>query len=88
MSNPDVFALKVAWIFHQADYSELRKAEGCQNLGDLPTTLQDKENAVKAAKRIGIADEEIQIFTGTTAKAVNAMIRREINRLYTFAFKG
>ena len=70
------FELKVAWIFHQADYSELRKAEGCENLGDLPTTEEDKNNAVIAAKKFGIMDENIHFWTGKNRKEIESDLRK------------
>lgn len=83
------FALKVAWIFHQSDYSKLRKAEGCGKLGDLPTTKKDKVNAYRAAKKMGIPDEEIHYWTGMSSKELGKMIRKETHRLsdYTMADK-
>ena len=83
------FALKVAWIFHQSDYSNLRKAEGCEKLGDLPTTEKDKVNACRAAKKMGIPDEEIHYWTGMSSKELGKMIRKETHRLsdYTMADK-
>ena len=83
------FALKVAWIFHQSDYSNLRKAEGCEELGDLLTTEKDKANACRAAKKMGIPDEEIHYWTGMSSKELGKMIRKETHRLsnYTMADK-
>lgn len=69
-----MFSLKVAWIFHQADYSLLRQAEGCERLGDLPTTSEDKENAIIAAKKMGIAEEEIHCITSCKMSDLNKMI--------------
>lgn len=86
--NPDVFALKLAWIFHQADYSELRKAEGCSKMGDLPTTEQDKENAIAAARRMGIPDEEIHCFTGVRAKELDQHWRRLLRRMMEYCLEG
>ena len=83
------FALRVAWIFHQSDYSQLRKAEGCSKLADLPTTEKDKVNAYNAAKKMGIKDEEIHYWTGMSSKELGKMIRKETHRLsdYTMADK-
>jgi len=76
MSKEIDWSLKTAWIFHQADYANLRKAEGCQNLGNLPTTDEDKDNAVQAAKNFGILNENIHLFTGMNSKELNKELRR------------
>lgn len=37
---------------------------------------------------MGITDENIHVFTAQTTKEVNAMIRREVNKMNTLAFDG
>ena len=84
----DEFSFKVCWVFYEQDYSELRKADGCSKLSDLETTVNDKENAIVAAKKMGIPDEEIHIFQGLNAQELNKMIRRECYRYTGFAYEG
>lgn len=37
--------------------------EGCKNLCDLDTAINDSDRAVKAARRMKIAEENIKVFT-------------------------
>ena len=63
--SPDGFHLKIALILHQADYSELRKVPGCEDMTDLPQAISGKDKAVEMAKKFGIPSEEIHCLTGT-----------------------
>ena len=69
----DKFDLKVAWIFHQSDYAELREVDGCEKLRDIQNDKEDKENAMKAAKNMGISEDEINVFTDICSKTFITM---------------
>lgn len=66
------FVHKECWIFHQADYSKLRKLKGCEKLVDLPTTKEDSKDARKIAMGMGIKEKDIHMWTGDGGKGMTA----------------
>ena len=57
-------------------------------LGDIVTATQDRDNAIVAAKKMGIPEEEIHVFSGLDSREMNKMIRRESHRYSAFAYEG
>ena len=53
------FIHKECWIFHQADYSALRKNPKMKNFVDLPSTQVDAVDARKIAKSMNINEQNI-----------------------------
>ena len=53
------FVHKECWIFHQADYSALRKNPKMANFVDLPSTKIDAADARKIAKGLNISEQNI-----------------------------
>ena len=47
------------WLITDKNYGELRKIEGCGNLGDLGATKTDATHILDFAKGLGIPDENI-----------------------------
>ena len=58
-SNETQFGTKHALILCQSDYSELRKIDGCNDLGDLKATENDAVTANYLAIKLGIKHEDI-----------------------------
>ena len=53
------FIHKECWIFHQADYSALRKNSKMANFVDLPSTQIDAVDARKIARGMNINEQNI-----------------------------
>ena len=65
------FVIKECWVFHEADYADVRSMEGNEALADLPATSQDAVNAKKIALRLGIPEQNIKFFTRQSAEDIN-----------------
>ena len=61
-ASNDGFHLKVAIIFHQSDYSELRQIQGYNQMENSPATEADKNKAAEMCTRMGI--EEVHVLSG------------------------
>ena len=47
------------WIITDRDYSQLRKVEGCEMLGDLNATKTDSVHILEFAKAMGVTEDRI-----------------------------
>ena len=65
-----------AIVLAQQDYSEVRKAEGCENLIDLPPTLNDHAEAIKAVGKMGGPVKNIKVFTDKGLKEIQGWWRK------------
>ena len=59
---------KECWIFYEPEYERLRTVGGCERLGDLPATKDDKEKAKYIARCAGVLPANIKPFTKMTKK--------------------
>ena len=63
------------WIIQDDDYGNLRGVEGCEDFCDLNATKTDAIEIRKLAIMLGIREQNIRQFHGTSKK--------ELNRYYT-----
>ena len=47
------------WMITDKDYSQLRKIEGCEDLGDLGATKTDATHILNFAKGLGVPDDHM-----------------------------
>ena len=67
---------KIFWLITENDYSELRKIDGCKELGNLDATIKDGKHMISMADAFGIPRPNQYIDIKPTAKRLNETMKK------------